>query len=447
MIVCTAGQCITSGGVFPILPCITYPLLYFLSFKGADLRPLYPYRMRLSLCCVALLLFLIGCEAAPEDAWTPTRLTAPVDAESGQPQLHAAGDTLWLSWVTPDSDTTHALRYAGFDGDTWGPVQTAARGPDWFVNWADVPSVRTGPGGRKAAHYLVSNGPNIFAYDVRIAQTDAAGNWQEAVTPHEDGTQTEHGFVSMLPWNEGLMAVWLDGRQMTLADDHATDHGSGAMTLRAGLLEAQGHLRASFLIDDRVCECCPTTGVETREGLLIAYRDRTEDNIRNISLARYDEAGWSAPYTLHDDGWQLDGCPVNGPALAANGAAIVASWFTAAAGTPRVYAAFSADGGQTFGDPIVVADDRPNGQVSAVWLGPERALIGWHARTDDGNVFTVRPVTPAGTAGPAHVAVEDMPAVRAGIPRMVRFGDDLVLAWTAGAGADRRVAAARLHLP
>jgi len=403
--------------------------------------------MRLPLLVSVLLVSLIACEAPNEGVWTTADLAPPVQAESAQPQLHAAGDTLWLSWTTPTTDTTHALRYAAFDGDAWGPTGTVAEGGDWFVNWADVPSVRTLPDGRKAAHFLVSNGPNIFAYDVRIAQTDDAGAWQEAITPHDDGTQTEHGFVSMLPWQGDLMAMWLDGREMNLNAGDTDDHGSGAMTLRAGLVDAEGTVRASFLIDDRVCECCPTTGVETDDGLLIAYRDRTDDNIRNISLARYDDEGWSESYTLHDDGWRLDGCPVNGPSLAAHGDTVVVSWFTAAENEPRVYAAFSNDGGRTFGDPLVMDNDRPNGQVSAVLLGPDQALIGWHARTDDGDVFKLRRVTPAGPDGRAHVAVEGMPAVRAGIPRMVPFGDDLFLAWTAAADDARRVTVARLHLP
>ena len=402
--------------------------------------------MRLPLLIFVFLVWLVACEAPNEGVWTTTSLAPPVQAESAQPQLHAAGDTLWLSWVAPTTDTTHALRYAAFDGDTWGPAGTVAEGGDWFVNWADVPSVRTLPEGRKAAHFLVSNGANIFAYDVRIAQTDDAGAWQEAITPHDDGTQTEHGFVSMMPWQGDLMAMWLDGREMNLDTDDAHDHGAGAMTLRAGLVDTEGDVGRSFLIDNRVCECCPTTGVETDDGLLIAYRDRTEDNIRNISLARYDGERWSAPYTLHDDGWRLDGCPVNGPSLAAQGDTVVASWFTAAENEPRVYAAFSADGGRTFGDPMVIDDDRPNGQVSAVLLGGDQALIGWHARTDDGYVFKLRRVTPAGPDGRAHVAVEDMPAVRTGIPRMVHTRDGVFLAWTAASGDDRRVAVARLQL-
>jgi len=403
--------------------------------------------MRAPLLFPVILASLIACETPNEGLWVTTDLAPPVQTGSAQPQLHTAGDTLWLSWVAPTSDTTHALRYAAFNGDTWGPVRTAAAGADWFVNWADVPSVRTLPDGRKAAHYLVSNGPNIFAYDVRIAQTDASGPWQDAITPHSDGTQTEHGFVSMMPWQGDLMAVWLDGREMDLDADDTHDHGSGAMTLRAGLLDAEGTVLQSYLIDDRVCECCPTAGVQTGDGLLIAYRDRTEDNIRNISLARYDDDGWSEPYTLSNDGWRLDGCPVNGPSLATDGDTVVASWFTAAENEPRVYASFSDDGGRTFGAPLVMDDERPNGQVSTVLLSDGQALIGWHARTDGGNAYMMRRVAPAGADGPARVVVHDMPAVRAGIPRLVPFDGDLFLAWTAAADGARRVALARLQLP
>jgi len=234
---------------------------------------------------------------------------------------------------------------------------------------------------------------------------------------------------------------------MDLDADDTHDHGSGAMTLRAGLLDAEGTVLQSYLIDDRVCECCPTAGVQTGDGLLIAYRDRTEDNIRNISLARYDDDGWSEPYTLSNDGWRLDGCPVNGPSLATDGDTVVASWFTAAENEPRVYASFSDDGGRTFGAPLVMDDERPNGQVSTVLLSGDQALIGWHARTDGGNAYMMRRVAPAGADGLARVVVHDMPAVRAGIPRLVPFDGDLFLAWTAAADGARRVALARLQLP
>ncbi len=392
--------------------------------------------------CVSIL--FVGCQpnaerSTSEQAGVATEeVDVPVGEESGQPQLHTDGSNLWLSWIEPAGQDEHRLRYASFDGETWSDPGTVASGPEWFVNWADVPSVRSLPDGRKAAHFLVSNGPNIFAYDVRIAQTNAQEEWQEAITPHDDGTQTEHGFVSMLPWQDDLMAVWLDGREMVLDPDDEHDHGTGAMTLRAGLLDSEGDVLESFLLDDHVCECCPTAGVETGGGLLFAYRDRTEDNIRNISLVRFDEEGWTEPYTLHDDGWHLDGCPVNGPALAANGDRVVASWFTAAHGEPRVYAAFSEDAGRTFGDPIIIDEHQPNGQVGTAFLEDGSAVISWHGRHEDEDALLVKRLVDSEATSDPVVVHAPMPAVRTGIPRIARLGDHLYAAWVERGDEDNR---------
>jgi hypothetical protein len=45
-----------------------------------------------------------------------------------------------LSGVERDGDTA-TLRFADRVDGAWSPAQTVASGADWFVNWADVPSV------------------------------------------------------------------------------------------------------------------------------------------------------------------------------------------------------------------------------------------------------------------------------------------------------------------
>jgi hypothetical protein len=129
------------------------------------------------------------------------------------------------------------------------------------------------------------------------------------------------------------------------------------MTLRSALIAPDGQVSHPFEIDDRVCECCPTAAVRTADGVLVAYRDRSENEVRNIGLTRFDGDEWSDPYLLHDDGWQINGCPVNGPALAADGNRVAAAWFTAPNSRPRVQVAFSDDGGRQFGEPLVVDAD------------------------------------------------------------------------------------------
>ena len=371
-------------------------------------------------------------------------MEAPAGPGSGQPHLFAGPDErVGLSWIEPVDSSRDAFQYAAFDGSSWSEPKTVATGTDWFVNWADVPSLRPLPDGRHVAHYLESSGPGVFAYDVRLTQATPDGNWQPAVTPHRDGTPTEHGFVSLLPWQDDVLAVWLDGRQM---DPDAGGHGGGPMTLRSALLTPDGQIEQATLLDDRVCECCPTSAVRTAEGALVAYRNRSANEIRNIGLIRFDGTQWSDPYLLHDDGWQINGCPVNGPALAANGARVVAAWFTAPDGSPRVQAAFSDNSGRRFGDPVVIDGNRPTGRVDVVLLDDGSALVSWIGQDEDGSALRVRHVQPDGTAGRPHTVATVSRSRATGMPRMVRAGDRVYWAWVGERGEASQVQVAHAAL-
>jgi len=400
-----------------------------------------------SVLLAALLLF-IGCQTggSPSES-AAERLAPPAAPGSGQPRLYTTPDgTVWMSWVEPVDDSTHALRYATLDDTTWSAPVTAATGTDWFVNWADLPAVRPLPDGRLAAHYLQSKGPSTLAYAVRVTQRTADGVWHEAVTPHRDGTPTEHGFVSLLPWpDDRLLAVWLDGRRMTSGQGH----GRGNMTLRGAVLDSTGTVTQRTRIDDRTCECCATSAVRVGDEALVAYRDRSPDEIRDLSVVRFDGDTWSEPTRLHDDGWQIEGCPVNGPALAAQGRRVVAAWFTAAGGRPRVKVAFSADGGRAFGDPVVAADGRTKGRVDVVLLNDGGAVVSWLEAAGDHGRVRARLVRPDSSAAPA-TTVAPLPSAgrRVGFPKMVQRGDRLYVTWVASAtGSDAvRVQGRRLPL-
>lgn len=387
-------------------------------------------RHRLALLSLTLSVLCLACGPAAEPTPPTTPLDGPAGPHSGQPQLAVEDDgAVLLSWIEPVDSSRHAFRYARYDGVDWSPPQTIATGTDWFVNWADVPSLRPLPDGRHVAHYLESSGPGVFAYDVRITQTTDDGTWQPALTPHRDGTQTEHGFVSLLPWENDVLAVWLDGREMDAPDADAGGHGSGPMTLRSALITPDGQIEQPVQIDDRVCECCPTSAVRTAEGVLVAYRNRSENEVRNIGLARFDGKQWSDPYLLHDDGWQINGCPVNGPALAARGDRVVAAWFTAPDGQPRVQVAFSSDSGRHFGAPLVVDADAPTGRVDAVLLNDGSALVSWIGSDAGDTALRVRHIQPDGTAGSPISLAAVSRSRSTGMPRMVHSDGHIYVAW------------------
>ena len=345
------------------------------------------------------------------------------------------GGEVVMSWVEPGADEgTTALRFARLDGDAWTAPRTIAEGADWFVNWADFPSVLPLGDDRLAAHFLEkSSDISPYAYDVRITQSDDGGvTWSAPVTPHRDGTPTEHGFVSLLPGPDGrLLAIWLDGRHTGGGHGHGDGHG-GAMTLRTATLGPDGHLADEAQLDERICDCCQTSAARTAHGVVAAYRDRVGEGpeVRDIASVRYDGTAWTAPQPVYDDGWELNGCPVNGPAVAADGDRVAVAWFTAADETPRVRLAFSDDGGATFGSPIGLDDGNPIGRTDVMLLDDGSALVSWIERTDDGAAIRLRRAHADGTAGPAQTLAPTSPERASGFPHLARHGDRLVAAWT-----------------
>lgn len=371
-------------------------------------------------------------------------LSAPTAPGSREPNLSVSRDgRLLMTWSEPAGDTAWVLRFSTLDGGEWSEPATVASGRPFFVNWADFPSAIALPGGRVAAHWLERSADGTYTYDVRIAQShDGGRTWGEDVIPHRDGTKTEHGFVTLYDAGRALLgAVWLDGREFA---NPATPR---QMTLAHTTLAADGSLGDERRLDDRICECCQTGGAITDAGPVIVYRDRSPEEIRDISIVRLVDGEWSEPRAVHQDGWHVEHCPVNGPAVAAMGSEVVVAWFTGARDTSRVNVAFSSDGGGTFGEPIRVDDGAPIGRVDVELLDSGRAVVTWLESTDQGGAdVRLREVGSGGDAGESVVLGATSGARASGFPRMARQGDRLVFAWTVpGEPSEVRVAAAALR--
>ena len=294
--------------------------------------------------------------------------------------------------------------------------------------------------GTLVAHWLARSGDETYAYDVLLSVSrDAGDTWSEPFSPHDDGTPTEHGFVSLVPTPDGRFRIlWLDGREMGL-DEAGSPRGSGSMTLRAALLDREGNVAASAVVDARVCDCCSTDAVMTASGSLLAvFRDRTESEIRDISVARLEDERWTPGEPLHHDGWRTAACPVNGPALAVAGDRIACAWFAAAEGKGVVNVAFSDDGGRTFGKPVRVDGGRPLGRVDIVLLDDGSAVASW---LEQGAVM-LRRVESGGARSEPRVAATADDSRAGGFPRIARLKDEIFLAWTTP-GADDRPAHVR----
>jgi hypothetical protein len=378
---------------------------------------------------LALVASLLGsaCDGEPGTA-VPEAVPVPVPAGPGAslPHVSEADGHAILSWVEP-LDSGHALLFAQWDGSDWTAPQRVAAGEDWFVNWADFPSVISLGGDVMAAHWLQRSGPGTYAYDVMVSRSDDGGaTWSEPVRPHGDGTQTEHGFVSMFPHDGALGIVWLDGRR------YAEQDGLPATNEMGVRFTTLGHTAdaAEMVLDERVCDCCQTAAAMTSAGPLIAYRDRSAAEIRDIAVTRLIDGAWTPPQPLHDDGWEIDACPVNGPQADAIGSTVAVAWFTMAQETPIVNVAFSSDDGASFSAPLRVDGGNPLGRVDVLLLDEERALVVWLERNAEGAAVIARIVARDGDAGDPAVVGTTLAQRPSGFPRMGRVGDDVLLSWT-----------------
>lgn len=377
------------------------------------------------------------------------RLASPAAADSGQPQLSSSDRGLVLSWIERQGPKA-TLRFAERIASGWSAPRDVASGLDWFVNWADVPSVVRLASGDLAAHWLQKSGPGTYAYDVRLSYSkDDGKTWSASFTPHSDGTKTEHGFASLFQMpGAGLGLGWLDGRAMKSGGSHDA-HGAdaGAMSVRFATFGRDWKQMSETSVDLRVCECCPTTAAVTSEGPIVAYRNRTEDEVRDIFISRLENGKWTEPKAVHADAWKIAACPVNGPMLSARGRDVAIAWFTAPGDQPRAFVAFSKDAGRTFGEPIRLDDAGSLGRVDVELMSDGSAVASWIEFADQRAQLRVRRVEPSGVKS-AAITVSGLAEGRAsGYPRIARNGNDIVFAWTESVDGRSQVHTAVASLP
>jgi len=159
------------------------------------------------------------------------------------------------------------------------------------------------------------------------------------------------------------------------------------------------------------------------------YRDRTVDEIRDIFVSRFVDESWQQGVPLNNDNWQIAGCPVNGPAIAAHGSHVAATWFSVPDQVPAVKLKMSSDSGATFGEAVPIATDGSLGRVDIVMLSDNSVVVSWLQSSGGGHAsLMVRVISRSGEPGPARTISTNLPARSA--PQMAVSGGNLVFVWT-----------------
>jgi hypothetical protein len=385
---------------------------------------------------------LLGCVIAcsPEgERPRPQRISvsplpSPTGPNAAEPFVSFSDrKTLILSWLERDADSvTTTLRIATRDSSgAWSAAGDIVRAKDLFVNWADFPSVVPLASGKLLAHWLQRNGTGRYSYDVRLSESlDGGRTWSPSSIPHAPGIPAEHGFVTLLPRADSTADIlFLNGSP---APKGAPGERGPPMRLALARWTAAGAVAGpEETLDMRTCDCCQTAAAVTSRGPVILYRDRSESETRDIYLRRFVSNAWTEAKPLHADGWVIDACPVNGPAISAAGEMVAAAWFTGARDTAKVQLVFSTDAGATFGSPIRIDGGMPSGRVDVELLDGGDALVTWIERMGKDSAEVRARIVRADGTSEAPLTVSPLSGGRAsGFPRMARRGNEIVLAWT-----------------
>ena len=373
---------------------------------------------------LVLLFFLVSCTTEKKENKL-SLIDSPTSANTEEPFLCSGQDgNVYLSWIEKQASLA-TLKYAKLIEGKWSAPTTIAEGNRWFVNWADHPVLAVNKTGVMMAHYLEMSDTGTYTYDIKIVIKKAASNqWSEPFTLHDDGVKAEHGFVSMSPLENGnFFLTWLDGRNTSGA--HHDHHGGGAMTIRGAILNSEGRKLEEWALDQRVCDCCQTTNGVTADGLIAVYRDRSDEEVRDMSYVMYANNKWSEPKILFADNWKINGCPVNGPSVSTSGTEVVVGWFSAAENEPKVQVIFSQNNGESFGTPIRLDQGKAIGRVKTTFINSDMAFVSWM----EGNQI-VGAMVNQNEISERYVLANSSVQRSSGFPQLAKWNDQVVLAWT-----------------
>ena len=361
---------------------------------------------------------------------------------NAQPSLVSGEGSLSLSWISSNEGKKSTLNFSQFKEGKWINTQTMATGSDWFVNWADFPAHAINEN-LILSSYLKKSDSGTYTYDVILSLQKLSGEKvKEDFLLHTDGVKAEHGFVSIIPnHNQGFFITWLDGRN-TVDKDLGGHHKP--MTIRFAEITNKGDIIDENELDSATCDCCQTSIAVTINGPVVVYRDRSEKEVRDIYIVRKTNGIWDDPIPVHNDGWEINGCPVNGPKVASNSNNLAVSWFTVSSENPTVNLSFSKSNGASFGTPIKINDEDAIGRVDVAFLNPQEVLVSYIEGDDVGTYLRIKKVSIDGKVS-APITISKIDGGRnTGVPQLEILDNEAFIVWTVFEGEKNQLKTVKL---
>lgn len=372
-----------------------------------------------------LVISVLFCINASASTGKVTELHSPAKENSSLSRLFtsAQGD-VYLSWVESEKGKAK-LFYSQLADASWTKEKIIGSGDDWMLHRADFPSVLIDEQ-RVMAHYSQKSQAGKYSFDVKtVFSHDKGNNFSKAYTLNLEGVKGENGMVSLLPLEGGRsFATWLDSRTTV------KEGGTGGMSLRGATFNSTGDIIKQWELDNRTCDCCSTDTAMTKQGPVVVYRDRSDTDIRDISIVRQVNGEWTAPVTIHNDGWQIKGCPMNGPAIDAKDNYVAVSWFTLKKDVPSINLKLSKDSGKTFGDLIEVVNGDINGRVDIEIIESGAVVVSWFASKPENTKLMLVKYSSSGKFIDKLVVAESKSLRRSGLPSITSHENQIYMSWT-----------------
>jgi hypothetical protein len=350
-----------------------------------------------------------------------TALANPSGPGSVQPNWSVTPDgAAVFSWTEPAKDSTASLRYAVRKGGAWSPVTTIAAHRHFFHHPAEMPEVIALPRGHWFAHWVEApEGGDSDAEYIYVSSSADGTHWTAPLQAHRDHSAVQHGLASMIANPDGGASIfWLE----------ALKGEDAPVAMKRTIVDAAGKEVKEEVIDGDVCGCCPTAVAKTSKGLLVAYRDHTEANIRDIAVTRLENGKWSPAKIVNADNWEINACPTNAAAVVAKDDHVAVAWFTGAQEKPRELMAFSSDSGSSFAKPITLSVGHAFGYTAMALDEDGGVIVSWLEQSPEGARVLVRRVTATGATGPV-VEVAKGGRMALGYPKLFHNGAETFIAW------------------
>ena len=273
-----------------------------------------------------VLISVVTLGAAPA---APTITLAVANRANSTPWVAASGSFVAVAWgATANGKGDIFLATSRDGGHTFAaPVRVNSIDGDARISGEIAPRVALlARSGAPDPLITVTWNAKEETAQIRTARSrDGGRTFAEEMNLQTKGAIGDRGWqASTLDSRGTLHTIWLDHRAMAAAktagdhSEHKGEHDGVAMAQKSGLYYAADGVPERELFKG-VCYCCKTAITTGPKGeIYAAWRHVFAGNMRDMGFTVSRDGGKSfAPLRrVNEDGWSIQGCPDDGPAMA-----------------------------------------------------------------------------------------------------------------------------------